>query len=146
MAHSNSTKNIEIFPTNDITDVVSGIVKTYIKPKYPIYRISYILIINFCGEWDIDDPQGGLITKSCSKLVEQISEVDGYCWPYLLIRQSSPAINKKLIFDYEKNKIIGLKTIEIDIKRDWYSIIVDEFFEDDIANAKLIVYDLHRVA
>jgi len=141
MAHSNSTKNIEIFPTNDITDVVSGIVKTYIKPKYPIYRISYILIINLGGEWE-----DKLITKSFSKLVEQISEVDGYCWPYLLIRQSSPAINKKLIFDYEKNKIIGLKTIEIDIKRDWYSIIVDEFFEDDIANAKLIVYDLHRVA
>jgi len=31
--------------TNDITDVVKGIVKTYIKPKYEIYRIHYILSI-----------------------------------------------------------------------------------------------------
>ena len=127
--------------TNDITDVVSGIVKEYIKPKYPIYRISYILIVNFGGEWE-----DKLITKSCSKLVEQILEVSGYCWPYLLLRDESPAITKKLISEYEKAKIIGLKTIEMDIKRDWYSKIVDEYFEDDIANAKLIVHNLERVA
>jgi len=127
--------------TNDITDVVGGIVKKYIKPKYPIYRISYIVIVNFGGEWE-----DKLITKSCSKLVEQILEVSGYCWPYLLLRDESPAITKKLISEYEKAKIIGLKTIEMDIKRDWYSKIVDEYFEDDIANAKLIVHDLERVA
>lgn len=127
--------------TCDITDVVSGIVKKYIKPKNPIYRISYIVIISFDGEWE-----GKLITKSCSKLVEQIPESDGYFWPYLLLRDESPGINKKLIFDYEKNKIIGGKTIEIELKRDWYSKIVDEFLEDDVSVAKIIVYNLERVA
>jgi hypothetical protein len=129
--------------TNDITDVVSGIVKKYIKPKYPIYRISYILIVNFGGEWDHK-----LITKSCSKLVEQIPEVSGYglVGGWVVDCECRPAINKKLISEYEKNKIIGLKTVEIDIKRDWYSKIVDDFFEEDIANAKIIVHDLERVA
>lgn len=127
--------------TNDITDVVGGIINTYIKPKYPIYRISYIIVINFNGDWE-----DKLVIKSCSKLVEQISEVDGYCWPYLLLRDESPAINKKLIIDYEKNKKIGLKTITDNIKRDWYCKLMDEFFIDDIANAKLIVHNLERIA
>jgi len=29
--------------TNDITDVVKGIVKTYIKPKNPIYKVNFVL-------------------------------------------------------------------------------------------------------
>ena len=31
--------------TNDITDVVTGLVNTYITPKNPIYKVTYILSI-----------------------------------------------------------------------------------------------------
>ncbi len=57
--------------TNDITDVVKGIVKTYITPPRPIYRVNFI----YCHIIFEDDEQI-LATEHHIKLLEMHKMVD----------------------------------------------------------------------
>lgn len=85
--------------TNDITQVIGDYVKAYIKPKWPIYRISYCL--SSCC-WDDQTLQ----TKYYSYLVEckpaelrprAVSLRDN-----LLYKTSNPSINKEFVAQWNQ--------------------------------------------
>ena len=58
--------------TNDITDVVKGIVKTYITPPRPIYRVNFI----WCHIIFDDDGDQILATEHHVKLLEMHKMTD----------------------------------------------------------------------
>lgn len=127
--------------TNDITDVVSGIVKKYIKPKYPIYRISYILVINWDGNFDNE-----LVTEYFSKLVECRTD-DEKIWVNLVINKQEAFINSYLVDLYERVKKNGGKCIEGVVGEElWDTLLLSSYSTECIGNVRVIVHDLERVA
>ena len=84
---------------DDITSVVTGIVKKFITPKYPIYRISYILsILRFdCLE-----------TEYRTHLVELTDTLQ------IFDKETTPTITKKFIAWWNGVKAQGKKVITVE--------------------------------
>jgi hypothetical protein len=125
--------------TNDITDVVSGIVKEYIKPKYPIYKVDYIVVIF----WD----EREIYTDYYSKLVECIADNDEKIWVNLLIKKENPCINSYFVDLYQRVKKNRSNIIEANpLEEHWDNFLTVDSNTDAMNDVKVIVHNLERVA
>ena len=125
----------------DINDVVSGIVKEYIKPKLPIYKIHYIVVIF----WD----EREIYTDYHSKLVECITNDnnDEKIWVNLLIDKTNPCITSYFVDLYERVIKNGGKCVGADpLEEHWNNLVTVDSSTDDINDVKVIVHSLERVA
>jgi len=124
--------------TNDITDVVKGIVKTYIKPPRPIYKVNFIW---FCPKWCDEREEPIIESEHHIKLLEMHKMMD------LLEEPHSNNIHHNRHLDYLINNKCG-KIFKVFIDY-WENEIKSKnlkCYYGSWSGEKFIILDVERIA
>tara|TARA_Y100000389_G_scaffold189264_1_gene212812 strand:- start:1495 stop:1872 length:378 start_codon:yes stop_codon:yes gene_type:complete len=122
--------------TNDLTEVVKGIVTTYIKPKRPIYKVNFI---NCYSIWDEEKDEPTVVSTHHIKLLEMHKMAD-------LPAEGQPVCHNRNLGYLGSKKYGKIFKVLVDY---WEKEIKSKnlkCFKGSCANETYIILDIERVA